>query len=629
MKRRIAVCSNGWSNDYLKIVLSGMKECAKEHNVDIFLLLNYGVSDGEEYRNIGDANIYRLLDYNPFDGVIFLTNTFHLQEEFEYIQEKFQNSNIPSVSLENPLEHIDYIGSDNYSGMYDLCTRLIEDHDVKNILFISGPKGNSESETRQKALEDAMQEHGLSLDQEHILCGNWNYYEIDEFLPSWLKEHSSLPDAIVCANDIMAMGVCTVLRDLNISVPKTVKVTGFDYLESGITHTPSISTVDRNWTNLGYQSMQHILDKIDGKPTPSIQNISSKAVLAESSGHSIVQDLREEIKPDNSFYDQLINLSFWVGYLCDIAHCLSQVSSEEELHTSYNNFLVNNHLYEGDELYVCLGDNFFSTLRDNTPLQNIGYTKKTNVICGIRNGQPVQQVLIDTANIIPDYDFVSEKTKLYTLTPMYSTDGCYGYLVFGNETPMLYDFRLFNWARNFKQNLTHIRHNIALTELNKRLSVLSLTDGLTGIYNRMGCEKIAYPYLEECHRQNERAVMMFADINKMKDINDKYGHLQGDTAISTVAHVIKDILTDDWIHVRYGGDEFLMVGKYSEDQPPEQLSLQITKHLEETSKQMQLPFSLTASVGYVIVEPSENLDLSDYLKKADEAMYAMKQKNKK
>ena len=134
-----------------------------------------------------------------------------------------------------------------------------------------------------------------------------------------------------------------------------------------------------------------------------------------------------------------------------------------------------------------------------------------------------------------------------------------------------------------------------LVELNKRLSKLSYTDGLTGVYNRMGCEGIAYPFLEKCHEQGKNACMMFADINKMKVINDKYGHLQGDLAICTVAKVIQQVLKDKWIVVRYGGDEFLMVGECNGIEKPQQLLDEIQKELERTAKEMKLPYSLRAA----------------------------------
>jgi len=140
----------------------------------------------------------------------------------------------------------------------------------------------------------------------------------------------------------------------------------------------------------------------------------------------------------------------------------------------------------------------------------------------------------------------------------------------------------------------------------------------------MGCEKIAYPYLEKCHREGKRAVLMFADINRMKRINDKFGHIQGDVAITTVATSIREVLTDKWIIVRYGGDEFLMVGECDKEEEAEHLLKEIMSRMQENANRMKLPYKLNVGLGFVFVEPHETLDLSDCLRRADEAMYEMK-----
>lgn len=178
MKRKIAVCGNGWSNEYLEVVLSGIRKCAEENNTDIFFLMNYSVGNGEEYKDVGDANVFRLLEYGQFDGVILLANTFHLAEEFDYLSEAIRKLKIPAISLEYQMPDIDYLGTDNYSGMHELCTHLIEEHNAKEMLFISGPGGNAESDSRRKALEDVLKEHQLSLKDDYVICGNWNYFEV-------------------------------------------------------------------------------------------------------------------------------------------------------------------------------------------------------------------------------------------------------------------------------------------------------------------------------------------------------------------------------------------------------------------------------------------------------------------
>ena len=631
MKKRIAVCGNGWNNEFLKITMDGIRKCASEHNVDIFVLMNYSYSEGVGYKDVGEANIYRLLDYGEVDGIILLTNTFHLPEESEYLTNVIRNKKIPAISLETQLPGIDFMGSDNYSGMYDMCNHIIGVHQAERIVYVSGPADNEENNVRQKALEDVLKKYGLSLSKENIVFGNWNYLETMKTIPIWLDSHTELPQAFICANDIMAMATCEVLKERNIKVPEDVIVTGFDHLDTAIKHNPKIATVDRNWSQMGYQSMQHLLKKIAGKETPSSVLVKSMGIPAKSCGCDYFEEVKRPFaEGDNGVYDHLMNVVYWGGHLCDISETMVKVVADEELHDRFNEFLVNEHHHEGDELYICLVDDFFATIIESFPLRKSGYTDTMDVVVGIRNGEGYPRIAnMEISKWVPEYDGTSESSKLYMFLPLYDSEGCYGYVVFGNERPMMYDYTLYNWLRNVKQSLGNVRQNMRLVELNRRLSKLSLTDGLTGVYNRMGCEGVAYPFLERCHKQGKYAAMMFADINKMKVINDKYGHLQGDLAICTVAKVIKQVLKKNWIVVRYGGDEFLMVGECPDLDQPQKLLDEITSELERTTSEMQLPYTLKAGVGYVIVSPEESLNLSDCLRRADEAMYQMKEKQHK
>lgn len=627
MKKRIAVCANGWNNEFLKVVVSGIKKCAEENNVDVFIFMNYSVSEGVEYKDIGETNIFRLLDYAHMDGIILLANSFHLPEEYKYLTERIEQMQIPAISLEYKLPDIDFMGSDNYSGMYDMCRHLTDVHDVRNVVYVSGPKGNEESDVRRKALEAVLEEKGLKLEEKQVVYGNWSLLDVQKELLLWMQGNSYIPDAFVCANDVMAMGVCKVLKDKEIRVPEDVIVTGYDHLVAGIQHRPQIATVDRNWNDMGYRSLRHLLDKIEQKATLTDILIKSRGIPTQSCGCCYEDELLDPKSAEVSdIYDNLVGSTFWGGYLCDISECMTRIGSDTELHEEFNYFLEEQHRYEGREFYICLTDEFFTTLQDNTSLIKKGYTKTMDVICGVKDGKGCERIALDTSQLIPRYDVEAEKGGLYLFAPLYSQEGCYGYVVFYDDVPMMYDYSLYNWLRNIKQSLLHVRQNIRMIEMNRQLSVLSLTDGLTGVYNRMGCEKVAYPFLERRHILGKSAILMFADINKMKVINDKYGHLQGDLAICTVAKVIREVLKDDWIVVRYGGDEFLMVGECEAGREPEVLLKEIDETLEKTREQMQLPYPLKAGLGYVVISPEEKLNLSDCLKRADEAMYAMKKK---
>ena len=624
MKKKIAVCGSGWSNEYLKTVMSGIRKCAQDNNSDVFLLMNYTVTNAESYKESGEANIFRLLEYGTFDGVIILSNTLHTQEEYDYLCDIVKKKEMPAICLEYQLPGIDFIGTDNYSGMRELCEHLFRHHKISKPVFVSGPMENTESSIRRKALEDVMHENGIELTEEQIIYCNWNYYEVTEKLPKWLKDNPELPDVFVCANDVMAMAACEVLNNNGIRVPEDVMVTGFDRLESAVLYNPMIATVDRSWDDMGYRALECLLQKIRGNDLNISEFVNSKAVPAKSCGCELNVDYRNRQIKSLGVYNKIVNDAFWGGHLCDVAERLGRIVSDDELHVSFVTFLQNDHKYEGDEVYVCLVDSFFSSISGDAVLPEVGYTDTLDVIAALKDGIACPRITINTGELIPGYDSDAEGGRIYTFVPCFSADGCYGYVAFGNELSMMYDYSLYNWIRNLTECFGHIRQNIVLADMNRKLEILSVTDGLTGVYNRMGCEKIAYPYLEKCHREGKRAVMMFADINRMKRINDKYGHIQGDVAITTVAASIREVLTDAWTIVRYGGDEFLMVGECEKDEEADRLLKEIMERMQEKATKMKLPYKLKVGLGFVFVEPHENLDLTDCLRRADEAMYEMK-----
>ena len=179
-------------------------------------------------------------------------------------------------------------------------------------------------------------------------------------------------------------------------------------------------------------------------------------------------------------------------------------------------------------------------------------------------------------------------------------------------------------AFNMGQNIERLRQNLKMEEMNKRLSILSVTDALTGVYNRMGCEKIAFPLIERCYHAGQNAVMLFADINKMKMINDTYGHEHGDVAIRVTASALQMAVPPEWVVVRYGGDEFLVAGACESEAEAEKISETIQTLLTRMVKERNLPYPITVGLGAVYVKPEDELDLYRCLRIADAKMYKMK-----
>lgn len=627
MKRKIAVFGNGWSNEYLRMVMGGIRRCAVENNVDVFLFVDYSSEEGADDFCIetGEVNIFKLPRLADFDGVLLLANTFHLEREFRYLQEQIGASRVPAVSLEYELEGTDYLGTDNYSGMFELARHLLEQHGAKKILYVSGPKGNTESSVREQAVADAMRGAGLSLEEEDILCGNWSYDTAQTALTAWLDGHEGLPDAVMCANDVMAMGVCALLAKRGINVPEQTRVTGYDRLLSGVTFSPMLASVDRGWENIGYQGLCQLLDRIGGKQVLRHRTIPTKASVAESCGckpcRETIRLLREG---SGTGYNQLVDNVYLAGRMCGMAEYMSGVRTEEEFHRKLGEFWKDQQAYGIHKMYLCLDERFFSSLKDNEPLPGEGYSETSDLICGVSDGRVMERRRFQTRLLVPDYDGDSAFSHVYIFQPLYRKNESYGYIVFGNEIPMLYDYTLNTWVTNLKLNLERVRQNLKLEDMYKELERLSITDSLTGIYNRMACEKLAYPLLESSHKEGRSCALIFVDINRMKLINDRYGHSQGDLAICTVAAALKEAIPAEWVALRYGGDEFMAAGACADTSQPARIAAEIESLLKAKTEELRLPYTLKAGVGFVLIGPEEEMQLTECLKRADEEMYRLK-----
>ena len=131
----------------------------------------------------------------------------------------------------------------------------------------------------------------------------------------------------------------------------------------------------------------------------------------------------------------------------------------------------------------------------------------------------------------------------------------------------------------------------------------------------------------EWHKTGGTGALMIADIDKMKTINDKFGHASGDIALRTVASVLKDQLPKDWIICRFGGDEFFVGGKLLDGMDLEEMKDAITLKLASEVKRMQVPFKLTISIGYARIDPDGSIDLESQLRLADQFMYIVKEQH--
>ena len=161
MKKKIAIFTNGWNDDYLDFAIEGIRRRAAEDNIDVFIFLDYTSYDKSPEDLTGELNILNLPRFEDFDGVLLLGSTLNNAGENQILREKILKAKVPAVCLEYELEGINCIRTENTNGMRELMEHLITVHNCKDIFWISGPEDNDDCIARHDVLVEVMESSAL------------------------------------------------------------------------------------------------------------------------------------------------------------------------------------------------------------------------------------------------------------------------------------------------------------------------------------------------------------------------------------------------------------------------------------------------------------------------------------
>ncbi len=149
---------------------------------------------------------------------------------------------------------------------------------------------------------------------------------------------------------------------------------------------------------------------------------------------------------------------------------------------------------------------------------------------------------------------------------------------------------------------------------------MSLTDPLTGVYNRRGAITLADQQLKVAQRLGRSLLIVYADLNHLKQINDTYGHTAGDAALVEVAEVLRETFRESDIVARIGGDEFVVLLE-STGADESTLRRRLLDSLTARNARGARPFDLSLSLGIARFDPERARAFEDLMGEADRRMY--------
>ncbi len=621
---RIAVFTNGFSNEFIEHIVTGLQKKAKEDCTDIFVFVTYCTANSHEIQNKCQLNLFHLPDPDKFDGAIMLTNTYNFPDEQERVCARFQRAGVPMLSLEIEVPNMSCIKSENYKGVRDLAVHLVEHHNAKKFIYVNGIAGNAENNIRRQALIEVLNEHGLELHSE-FHC-DFGFYTAYLQMNGYLDEGNALPDAIVCANDEMALGINSALNERGYSVPEDVLLTGFDMIKSGQNTFPILSTVSRGWESFGEVAYDKLMYQIGNPDVRFSEEYHSYFVPSESCGCTATEEaLKNRFNAVRNSYFNTLKQSMMDIFFQSIQIPLSMATRKEDF---YEKAMLNSNDLPmlGPNYCLCTEPAFFDLNDEEYPERVRGYSSNMDILYEYKNGKQMPPRHFDSKELYPGYVYEEGKSNLYIFSPLNYLNYIIGYVAIKNSPEMLFDLSLSRFMMNLNSLLFSMRLHIFSQRANDELKNIYMTDALTGLYNRTGCEKVLYGFISSQKEKGQKAILVFADIDRMKTINDVYGHLNGDFAIKATAEAFKTYSPDEWLFGRYGGDEFIAVGSCPETDTIDNLIKQISESMSNEFKSLNLAFMLHASIGYTVIEPDEDATIDDYIDRADKYMYAEKEK---
>jgi DNA-binding LacI/PurR family transcriptional regulator/signal transduction histidine kinase len=234
----------------------------------------------EAQRNV----LYDLVNRDNVDGLIILGTLGHLVPPAEMEEFISRYRPIPMVGVAIEVKDVPGLVVDSSQGVRDILNHLIVQHGCRKIAFLRGPAGQLEAEQRYHTYRQVLGENELPFDPGLVVQGDFTYQSGELGAEKLIDEKRGGFDALICANDSMALGALAVMQNRGVNVPEQVALTGFDDTNEARFSLPPLTTVRQPAFEQGRQAAGLILNLLSGQPVPAQTHVPVQMIVRQSCG---------------------------------------------------------------------------------------------------------------------------------------------------------------------------------------------------------------------------------------------------------------------------------------------------------------------------------------------------------
>lgn len=585
------------------------------------------------------------------DGVIVISGSFSSTMTMQELSDAlllFPNKPLVSVGIKLDLPGSLATGIQCKAAYDSVIKHLKEVHGCQRFAYMTAKKTQSEeSEERFQAFKAALKNNRLNFYPELVYNAFFTCSSAMEVLSAACPTKEDVHfDAILTANDLMALGCQKVLQNLGLHIPFDVKVFGYDETSHAAMSVPRLSTIDQQIYEQGCLAGKLLYKKLEGRKVAPITQLKCEPVYRQSCGCISIDDFSDSYKDERGeihssseimkkrFHTNDVYYSF-LSEINDIYNLFDLTKSAATLRRlSYSMKCI---LPDAgiSSIAVCLYDeplcfkkeeNFVLPDRINLTM----LVSADDVHLFLDNKYPFNP----QEKICPE-ELLDDSRGTFILQPVFSGEKNYGYILckLAREDFAIYSIFLkiiinaiaqaFEYTKSLSENKKLSEQNIMLQESNCDLARRSMTDELTKILNRRGFYELGQNSIALAIEMQAGGLVFYADMDGLKQINDTYGHDFGDKAIKIMASVLTKALRANDVVGRIGGDEFAVVAPGMTHEVFEKFKMKFEKYSKQSCEQHKLPFEIHSCFGAVEFN-AEHTSLKELLALSDERLYVEK-----
>ncbi|MBR5370580.1 MAG: substrate-binding domain-containing protein [Oscillospiraceae bacterium] len=578
-------------------LIKGITAQAYDLDMDVAVFSCIANSHDSTPHQHAEFNLFNYINFGMLDGLLYLRNSIHNETEKQHLDEFLSGQELPILVLDDDPAAFPYLLMDDRTGFAAITNHMVALHGLTDIICLSGPKGHYTSEQRVLGYRDALRSHHIEVQEDHIIYGDYWYPSAEKLAAEFISGARKLPQAIVCGNDPMAKALCHELVAGGVRIPEDVMISGYD---ASLTETQSLipltSYVRKNF-RLGAQGVQKLYQMMTGETcaltqTERIEVITGGSCTCGTDMSYLAHQVRVEERA------QMYRMMFRTSNMN------INITRTETLDDSLSAILDHTYLIRGmQEFYLCLCEDWEGggALENPSEYRKEGFPQHMllKILCNAHEKAVVTKPF-PTAKMLPRLCEERKKPGCFFFSPLHHDDRFFGLAVlsFGEKLDT-YDELYCTWISEVNMALEFVRMQNYLKRFNSRIYLSTIRDALTGLYNQTGYEKFSVECFEAARKEHRRFLLLCASFDSLRQINETYGHSEGDSAVIVLANAMNNSCTTYERCARTEDANFAIVGyqDYEED-ACQRFVNSIAGYLENYNQSSLKPYKINACFGY-------------------------------